>query len=345
MKNNTFESARIKLTLWYLVIIMLVSIIFSFAIYQVVSGQIEGFIRMQNNRIEQFQWQPPTTSLGQKPPKEPPLIDTQELINQERQLFYWLIFINLAIFGLSGTGGYFLAGRTLTPIKLMMEDQSQFISNSSHELRTPIAILRAEMEASLLEKHLSDQTARTLINSNLEELSTLQKLTDNLLEISKIRNGTLGGQLTQILVSDLAKSAEKKVLPLAKKKRIGIKNMTKEGVINGVNDKLVEVLIILLDNAIKYSPADSQIILSSVVKNNRVIISVTDQGSGISPDDIPHIFERFYRADKSRSLADGFGLGLSIAKKIVEAHKGTITVESALGKGTIFKLSFPQNYS
>lgn len=331
MKNNTFESARVKLTLWYLGIIMLISVVFSASIYKVVSSQIEGFIHMQNNRLEQFHPQHPLD-------QGPPLIPTADLVAQEKQLLYSLILLNLIILTISGSGGYFLAGQTLSPIKTMLDDQSQFISNSSHELRTPITILRAEMEASLLEKHLSDPAARALINSNLEELSSLQKLTDSLLQIARLNNGPLSGSVGPVDINLAVKSALKKVSALASQKNISLKNTCSSTLVVGSIDGLTEVLVILLDNAIKYSPKNSQVKLSSEIQKNHLVLSVVDQGIGISVNDLPHIFERFYRADKSRSQAEGFGLGLSIAKKIISALDGNLEVDSHLNQGTTFKI-------
>jgi len=138
------------------------------------------------------------------------------------------------------------------------------------------------------------------------------------------------------------KAAMKKVEPLAKKNKITIKNEVKERRIQGIPERLTEVFVILLDNAIKYSPANTTITLTSKGNEKQVEVSVIDQGIGIEPKDLPHIFERFYRASKSRdkSHISGYGLGLSIAKKIVEAHHGTITAESKRDKGITFKLVF-----
>src|SRR5690348_8980046 len=157
-----FQSARLKLTAWYLVIIMLVSVTFSVAFYRAATVEIQHvierirFLQQQSNQL-----QLPT------PPNA--IITLDQLEDVKIRLQYALIFVNGVIFVLAGGAGYFLAGRTLKPIQVMVDEQNQFISDASHELRTPIATLRAEMEASLLEKHLSDKEARKLIGSNLEE--------------------------------------------------------------------------------------------------------------------------------------------------------------------------------
>lgn len=339
-----FQSTRLKLTAWYLLIIMFVSAIFSVAIYNNVSRQIEGFIRMQNDRIRNFQ--PSQNGFRFPPPGVPPMISTEDLQKQEQQLIFTLVLINLGIFVIAGGAGYFLAGRTLRPISLMIDEQNQFISDASHELRTPIATLRAEMEGKLLEKHISDQEARKLISSNLEELGTLQNLSNSLLKLAQIHTVNNGKKdMEDISLLEVIKTACNKVTSLAKQKNINVTTKVPETIIKGNKGSLIEAFVILLDNAIKYSPEHSDITVVSQSSSHRVKVLVSDQGVGISKEDLPHIFERFFRADKSRSLVEGYGLGLSIAKKVVESHKGSISVTSKIGKGSIFEVILPLVYS
>lgn len=338
-----FRSTRLKLTAWYLLIIMFISVIFSVVIYNNVSLQIEGLIRMQNDRLRNLQFGPPPG--GMPPPDAPPMLSTEDLQKQEQQLGYTLILINLGIFVVAAGAGYFLAGRTLRPIKLMIDEQNQFISDASHELRTPIATLRAEMEGKLLEKHISEQQARRLISSNLEELGTLQSLSNSLLKLAQIHTVNNGKKdMENISLLEIIKTAYNKVTPLAKKKNINIATKVPETIIEGDKDGLTEVFTILLDNAIKYSPEHSEITVASQNSDNKVKVSVSDQGMGISKEDLSHIFERFFRADKSRSQVEGYGLGLSIAKKVVELHKGLINVTSKISKGSTFEVVLPVVY-
>jgi len=317
---------------------MLISIVFSAVIYRMVSNQIEGFISMQNDRIRRFQFQPPPNA-----PKnlEPPYFSTEDLRSQENQLIYTLVFINFGILIISGGAGYLLAGRTLHPIKLMIDEQNQFITDSSHELRTPIATLRAEMEGSLLEKNITDSQARKLITSNLEELGTLQTLTNNLLRLAQTHNGNFGNTTETCSIPDIISMAKKKVAALSKQKGITIKINVDDRMVKGDKKSLTEVFVILLDNAIKYSPNGTQIDVTSKSNNAVLKISICDQGIGISAKDLPHVFERFYRADKSRSQVEGYGLGLSIAKKIVEAHDGSIHAKNNRDKGSTFVVQLP----
>lgn len=328
-----FQSARLKLTTWYLLIIMLVSVTFSYAFYRESTWEIQRVI----NRIHYLQVQSNELQLPAPPEADTTLQQLQEV---KTRLQIALIIINGTILLIAGGAGYFLAGRTMKPIQQMVDEQNQFISDASHELRTPIATLRAEMEASLLEKQLSDKSARKLIKSNLEELSTLQELANSLLQLAHVPKKNIVYNDT-ISLNDVIQTAHKKVASLAKQRHITFALSHVSGKIKGDKNSLVEVFVNLFDNAIKYSPEKTTVTVAAMTKKRSATIIVTDEGIGITPADLPHIFDRFYRVDKSRSQADGHGLGLSIAKKIVIAHNGSIEVDSIFHKGTTFTLTFP----
>lgn len=179
------------------------------------------------------------------------------------------------------------------------------------------------------------------MQSNLEEVNNLQYLSDNLIKLTQHQKG--GTNFEEVSLKEIAENAQKRVAALAKRKNISIKNQIQELDINGDRQSLLELFVILLDNAIKYSPKGKIVTLTSKKTDNSVEIEFKDQGVGIDEKDIPHLFDRFFRADKSRtkSEAGGYGLGLSIAKQIIEKHKGLIKVESKLDKGTTFIIDFP----
>lgn len=336
-----FERARLKLTARYLLIIMAVSVMFSIAFYHASTREIERVI----TKIQTLQGYPNNQKADQKQLESnfgPTLVYLEA---SKKEILIFLYFVNAWIFFFAGLAGYFLAGKTLHPIKVMIEEQNQFVSSASHELRTPIATLRAEMEGSLLERHISDKEARKLIKSNLEELGTLQALTNNLLQLAQIHNIHLKEKMQIVSLSKIISTAQKKVNSLAKSKNIKIINKSKDNKIHGDSATLTEVFVTILDNAIKYSPSKTKINISSIQKRNSVKINITDQGKGISPTDLPHIFDRFYRADNSRSQTEGYGLGLSIAKKIIEKHNGTIAVKSTEGRGSTFTIAIPKHSS
>jgi two-component system sensor histidine kinase CiaH len=332
-----FESARLQLTAWYLVVIMVVSGVFSVAFYHSSTREIQRLI----NRIELDQRLEdhglPVRVSPPLPRNAPSLEELKEL--KQRSLFT-LLLVNVLILVCAGGAGYFLAGRTLRPIKQMMEEQNDFISNASHELRTPLAVLRAELEGALLEKRLGDVRARSVLQSNLEEVMTLQELTNNLLRLTQLTH-LAKSQLGPTSLLQIVTAAKKKVTTLAVQKQQKITMEMPDVTIGASTAELIEALVILLDNAIKYSPVKSTIRITARKTNKSVTLSITDQGVGIAKSDLPHIFQRFYRADKSRSQAEGYGLGLSIAKKIIEAHRGSISVRSQVGEGTTMNITLP----
>jgi signal transduction histidine kinase len=148
-----------------------------------------------------------------------------------------------------------------------------------------------------------------------------------------------------ISLQPIVEKAITQIDPLLRDKVITLKKDIHDGVLFGNADLLTELMAILLDNAVKYSPKATTITISSKIQKKDLIILIKDQGVGINREDIPYIFNRFYRADVSRSKinVDGYGLGLSIAKKIVDVHKGLITVQSTVNKGTTFTISLPSH--
>jgi signal transduction histidine kinase len=320
---------------------MLISALFSLTIYNNVSSQIEDLVRQHNGRVRELQFRSLEGDFPLPLFESPPIISPEVLQKQKQQLAYSLFLINLGILVVAGGAGYFLSGRTLRPIKLMIDQQNQFISDASHELRTPIATLRAEMEAKLLEKHLTEKQARELIVSNLEELGTLQGLTDNLLKLTQVHTFNGDHKTETLSLLEIINTARRKVQPLAKLKSIDLMVKVPEAIVKGHKNQLTEVFVVLLDNAIKYSPNRSKILVEAENIDHKVRILVKDQGAGISTQDLSHVFERFYRADQSRSQVEGYGLGLSIAKKTITGHKGSIGATSKPGQGSTFEVVLP----
>lgn len=335
-----FRSARIRLTLWYMLMIMWVSVVFSAVIYSMVSFQIEGMIRRQNERITRMQNESDDRFGFRFTPNAPPFISTDELENQKKQLLVSLVLVNFGIVVLVGGASYILSGKTLQPIAQMVDEQNQFITDSSHELRTPIATMRAEMEQQLLEKRISDASARALIKSNLEELTSLQNLTNTLLQLTRIHSFS-AKETTIVSVAKSVESAIKKVAPQAAKKSIVIRGPTSDAFVRTDEQSLVQVWVILLDNAIKYSPEKTAITITLKTNDHTVDLSVKDEGIGVPTHDLPHIFDRFFRSDSSRSHVDGYGLGLSIAKKIVSSYAGSVTAKKNRSSGMTFVVSLP----
>lgn len=331
-----FKQARLKLTAWYLLIIMVISFSFSALIYQLISIEINRFANSQRNRFEkQF--------VLNEVPRPPKIIIDDDLINEtEKRLTISLFVINGIILVISGLLSYFLAGKTLKPIQQMTEDQKQFISDASHELKTPLTALKSLFEVSLRDKKITLTDAKKVIQQGIGQTDKLSKLSNSLLELSRFDNQKLVST-KPILIKEIIIDAVSQLQPKADKKNIKIISKIGSQKVSGNYQKLVELFIIFLDNAIKYSPDNTKINLITISHKKNLSIKIIDQGIGISKKDLPHIFDRFYQASNSRTKNSdtGYGLGLSIAKQIIELHHGQIEVESKLNQGTTFVIYLP----
>lgn len=335
-----FEKARLKLTAWYLLIIMLICFLFSLVIFRTADTELRRIGHRQYLFRERF-----NQEIFRLPVNEELFtIDVGEI--RERVILV-LIIINSGILLIAGLSGYFLAGRTLKPIKDMVDDQNRFISDASHELRTPLTSLKSAMEVHLRDKKLTLKDAKSLIAENITDVDKLQSLSDALLSLAQYQATNNHRSFSLFDVKDIVTLAVKKISFLAKKKQITFKIQTENFKVEGNKEGLTDLLVILLDNAIKYSSPKKIAFIQTKRTDGSMLISVKDQGIGINKKDLPFIFDRFYRSETSRSktTAGGYGLGLSIAKKIVTLHRGTISVESKVNTGTTFTVHLPVKQS
>ena len=222
-----------------------------------------------------------------------------------------------------------------------MEAQTRFASDASHELRTPLAAIQAENEVALRKSNLTLARAKELLQSNLEEANKLRLLAEGLLQLTRTEHTTV--HRAAIALSDISTNAINRIIPAAQAKDITVTDVVENFQVRGDEGLLTQAVVILLDNAVKYSPEHTTIHISAVTEGKWAIIQVRDEGPGIADADQAHVFERFYRADASRSSqhTTGYGLGLSIAHKIIELHDGHISVASTPGHGATFTLKLP----
>lgn len=330
-----FKTARLKLTAWYLLIIMIISLLFSGLIYQLINTEMTRFANSQRNRFERRL---------DLPPNSRPLIfvDDDLLAESRRRLFLSLVFINGAILLISGSLSYFLAGQTLLPIQKATEDQNRFISDASHELRTPLTGLKALFEVSLRDPNLNLTESKKVLKEGIVQTDQLKNLSDSLLELTHLQNNDSTLKFQPISISTIMTNSIKKIKPSADKKKIIIKSKSVKTKISVDSQKIEELFLIILDNAVKYSPSKSTIKFIAIQKNKQLIVKVIDQGIGISSSNLPHIFNRFYRADNARTKngISGYGLGLSIAQKIAQQHHAFIKVKSIPNQGSTFSVFF-----
>ena len=337
------QSAVFRLTLSYLGIIMVLSLVFSVALYRVSFGQMANNYNRQRNAIERF-----PVPVGLESQRDDYIQALYEQLDDARRnLLFRLGGLNLATLVLGGAAAYWLARRTLKPIEDAMEAQGRFTADASHELRTPLTAMRSEIEVALREKHLSAAGARALLGSNLEEIAKLEALSAGLLRLARSDNGLEPSVVKPVPVRDIFEGAIDRFQAQLSARHINLEVKAGDETIEGDAASLTELIAILLDNAIKYSPEKSAVTLASHPSGQSVTLSVADQGVGIKASDLPHIFDRFYRADQSRARDEnvgGYGLGLSIAKRITDLHHGHLSAESTPGKGSTFRVRLPIHY-
>ncbi|MCX7996153.1 MAG: HAMP domain-containing histidine kinase [Patescibacteria group bacterium] len=340
-----FRSARIILTAWYALSILIVSLVFSGIIYRASVSEIERFERMQRFRLERSFAMSDTSdrpmrrflNRGGLPPPSPEL-----LVEARRRILLILVMINGGIVMLGAGLGYFLAGRTLAPIQRMVRDQKRFVSDASHELRTPLTALKSSLEVFLRERSHTKADAYQLVKDALKDVSRLQTLTESLLELARTEFST-AQRRKRVSLRSILQAAVNQVSRIAHSHTITIHDFEGEVFVYGNQEELTRVFEILLENAVKYSPNGKPVTIDTVLEPTRVSVSVTDHGIGIDPQDLPHIFKRFYRADRARTSGAGFGLGLAIARQIVEAHSGTIQAMNVDNGGARFTVTLPRS--
>lgn len=327
-----FQSATLKLTVWYAAILISISILFSIIIYSIASSEVGSRIHNLQDSISS----PATQSQ----------IEIFESIRQAQiqaakgSLIGSLVITNLAIWFAGSFGSYYLARRTLRPIEHAHDAQSRFTSDASHELRTPLASMKVELEVALRDPSLHKNEMRELLESNLEEVNKLTKLSHTLLQLSRLDHDKITLEKIELNAATVAVITRfNKLHP-----RI-IFNDTRKLHVLANETNVDELLTILIDNALKYSPSNTKVYVHLVKTKQMSGFRVVNEGDGISAEALPHIFNRFYRVDASRTNNEnkGHGLGLSLAKKIVELHGGELTVSSAPQQETTFQVLLP-NY-
>ncbi len=233
-----------------------------------------------------------------------------------------------------------MATRSLRPISRAFQRQREFVADASHELRTPLTLIRTNVEAWL---RRSNGQTRPYAQSIVQEVEQLNRIVGDLTTLALADAKQLRLDSRPVELNEVVRGLITQATPLAEERGVHLRPDLNGGV--RVDADLVRVrqlLLILIDNALTHTPTGGEVSVGVVRQNGRAHVTVTDTGEGIPTDDLPHIFERFYRADKARTRENGgSGLGLAIAKWIVEAHKGDIVVTSAEGRGTEVAISLP----
>jgi signal transduction histidine kinase len=316
LKHNLFLKARLKLTALYVLIVAIIIFSFSIFLYQNIERNLKDASDDDFADIKSHQH-----------------FSENTLDSVESDLILADIIILIVTAGLS----FILAGKTLKPIQLSVEAQKAFASNASHELRTPLAVMRNDIEVYLRNNSPTKELIKTTMSSNLEEISRMSNIVEDLLLLARSDNKT-SIEKKDIDINALVKKMVERMKSLADSKDIKLTYIPSGPfVIKGVQDSLERMLLNILQNSIDHTPKGGSITAKVEKCEPQVVIYITDTGSGIAPDKLPHIFKRFYKGD----AANGTGLGLSIVKGIVDQHGGVISIESTLGKGTKVIVKLP----
>lgn len=345
-----FKSAALKLTVFYFVLLLFVCITFSIPAYSIASQRITRGAENQEEIFREYGNRPappantdneekdekndtddfdPTGTIRER-------IDKQIRLDQQ-ELLRAIILANVLILSLGTVLCYLFAKRTLKPIEESHEAQSRFTADASHELRTPLTVMKAEIEVALLQD-LKAKELREVLSSNLEEIERLSALSNQLLALTRVDDDSI-----EMHSFDFSSLVDDEISSLEKQFGISIEKTVEPGItFKGVEPLCKDLLNILVSNAVQYAGDNPPEVSVSLTRRDKAIkLAVSDKGIGISDEDLPHIFERFYRgAHAAKNRVGGHGLGLSLASEIVERHAGNITATSERGKGTVFTVIF-----
>lgn len=261
------------------------------------------------------------------------MVNLEKQIQEQRLRF---LLIDIAAILLLGVFSWFFTGWLLKPIEENQKKQALFVASASHELRTPLSVILSAAECC---KNAPSEKKDHFIKTIYQEGIRVSSLVSDMLTLSQSDNHRFPIRTKPTELDTLLMNSYEAFVPLAQEKSISLLVELPEGALPQCNadpERISQVISILLHNAISYTPEHGKITLSLAMRRDKFYIAVTDNGIGISDEDKKKIFDRFYRAEKSRSTKDHFGLGLSIAYEIVKAHGGSIGVSDAVGGGSCF---------
>lgn len=322
------------MTGWYLLALMILSITFSIVICQISCDEVDARLGQLQSNVES------SNQSGLSGLDLTRIRDTEHDKAYER-LSLQLLYMNVVVLVVGGLSSYYFAYRSLLPIEKAHAAMSRFTGDASHELRTPLAVMKTELEVALRDETATANNLKDILSSNLEEVNNLTKLSEMLLSISHIDSTRL--KLGPVNLDDAINKAIKGLrIPST---RIIIKS-NEPHIIHANATAITDLVKILLDNAIQYSPKQSKILINISKKSKCAKLDITNSGIGISAETLPYIFDRFYRADSSRTNKDqkNYGLGLALAKNIVTLHNGSLNVSSVPNETTTFTLTLPLDH-
>jgi two-component system, OmpR family, sensor histidine kinase CiaH len=320
-KPDNFRAAVIRLTIYYSLGVFIILALFSMLVYGLFVESIDDDIREDESRIEM-----------------------EEVFHSEAKenLFNILLISDAVLILISILISYLLSKRTLAPLEVAYRKQKRFVADAAHELRTPLAVMKAGSEV-ISQKERSLLEYQQFVMESKEEIERLIKLSNDLLFLANSEKITKD-DFAPLSFSDTCKKQCESILPYAKLKQVEVSSNITEGIsIQGHKGDVARLVLNLLKNAVDYNKAGGTVFVTLSKKEDKALLSVKDTGIGISDNNLPFIFDRFYKADTSRmqSASSGSGLGLAIVKDIFTRHNGTIKVASVVDQGSVFEVEIP----
>ena len=321
---KSFSVARLKLTLWYMLISYSLLGLFTFAVISAERQAFAQVIELVHSHVRGVVFN----------------VYLQQQIEQfERHFATWLILFDGVILVAATIASYFLSGRTLEPIERTMKAQEQFVGDVSHELRTPLANMDVRIEAYNRGRR-SLREANQTIDVVHSEVARMSSLVDGLLRLVRAEQGrqTNNTEETTDVAQALHESIERFEANIKAKQLTLSMDVAQRSFVKAKEAEVGQVLMILLDNAVKYVPTGGR--LAIVLRRVPDIeFTIFNSGEGIGAEDLPYVFDRFYRGQNAGD--EGVGLGLAIARQIVESQRGTVAVASQPDSGVTFKVTWP----
>jgi two-component system, OmpR family, sensor histidine kinase CiaH len=333
--NNSYKKERLKLTALYFGIIFLIVFVFSFIVLQT---QNQQFLRFDPGRGQGTSKKPYIEKLG---PTEDEIIRVNTIISEiKAQNLKTIVVFDLFLLLFASFLSYYLSGKTLEPILATLNKQKRFISDASHELKTPITNIMTEAQVLNRSKKSTLEEYKEFTNNVIVDAKHLNELVTFLLDSARLENHSLTAEKSEVDLVALSQEMARKFKERAKLKNVTIDVRSEGGVVATTDPSLLQRLLsILIDNALKYNKEEGIIIIKPFYNSSKLpSIEVKDTGVGIDEKDIPKLFDRFYRVSEDRNVK-GFGLGLSIAKQLADLLNIEINTKSQVGEGTAFTLT------
>jgi signal transduction histidine kinase len=327
-----FRKTNLKLTLLYSLLFLVSFWVFSVGLYFWMDNSFgESYI----NQVQEG------TSEGQLDQKGTTIVTIAGDVALDR-LRNTLLILNSGLVIIVPGVAWLMTRRTLAPVQRIHDQQRQFVSDVAHELRTPLSILSGEMEIALRKERIASDYQQVLASSK-QETDRLIELVENLLFLARGDQGRQAIEFEKVDITDLIGSVIASLQIESSNKQIALhfQPQPEPTFAFGQPTMLRRLFFNIIHNAIIYTPAEGSVWISLSANKQYTQVEVKDTGIGISPEDQEKIFNRFYRADSSRSQTKGYGLGLAICKSIVELHHGKITVHSVIGQGSTFTIMLP----